>query len=56
MAAKTGENAREGGDFRCSRCHETVHVNKGARIPKCPNCGNDTFDTRKNETSGPSAH
>jgi Zn finger protein HypA/HybF involved in hydrogenase expression len=55
MAAHAGENAREGGDFRCHRCHKTVRVNKGARIPKCPHCGSDTFDTRKHETSGPSA-
>jgi Zn finger protein HypA/HybF involved in hydrogenase expression len=39
----------ETGDFRCERCHERVHVTQGDRIPKCPNCGNDTFDTREHE-------
>ncbi len=49
MAAKAGEKAWETGDFRCSRCHEQVHVTRGHVIPKCPNCGNDTFDTRLHE-------
>jgi len=49
MAAKAGESARETGDFRCNRCHQTVHATRGHSIPKCPNCGNDTFDTRRNE-------
>jgi hypothetical protein len=26
-----------------------VHVTQGKKIPKCPNCGNDTFDTREHE-------
>jgi Zn finger protein HypA/HybF involved in hydrogenase expression len=49
MAAHTGEHARKTGDFRCERCHERVHVTQGDRIPRCPNCGNDTFDTREHE-------
>lgn len=49
MAAKAGETARETGDFPCSNCHEQVHVSKGDKIPKCPNCGNDSFDTRYHE-------
>lgn len=52
MAAKAGEKARESGDFRCEKCHQQTRVNKGHAIPKCPNCGNDTFDTRYHETSG----
>lgn len=32
-----------------ARCHEQVHVTRGHTIPKCPNCGNDTFDTRLHE-------
>ncbi|MFZ0391654.1 MAG: alpha helical protein [Calditrichia bacterium] len=51
MSAKAGERARETGDFRCENCHEKVHVTQGDKIPKCPNCGNDTFDTRLNEPS-----
>lgn len=49
MAATAGEQAEETGDFRCSKCHQTTHVRKGERIPKCPHCGNDTFDTRRHE-------
>lgn len=56
MSAKSGEDAREGGEFRCERCHAHVRVNKGDKIPKCPNCGNSSFDTRTHETSGRSAH
>jgi predicted RNA-binding Zn-ribbon protein involved in translation (DUF1610 family) len=49
MAAHTGESARRTGDFRCEQCREKVHVTEGHSIPKCPNCGNNTFDTRENE-------
>jgi len=49
MAAKAGENAERTGDFRCDRCHQRTHVRQGQAVPKCPNCGNDTYDTRENE-------
>ncbi|HZS82278.1 MAG TPA: hypothetical protein VFA50_05375 [Stellaceae bacterium] len=49
MTAESGEAASETGDFRCARCHHQVHVTKGHKIPKCPNCGNDTFGTRVHE-------
>jgi Zn finger protein HypA/HybF involved in hydrogenase expression len=49
MTAETGEKARKTGDFRCEKCHTKVHVAAGQEIPKCPNCGNDSFDTRENE-------
>jgi Zinc-ribbon containing domain len=49
MAAHAGEAAEQTGDFRCERCHETTHVTKGHKIPKCPNYGNTSFDTRRNE-------
>ena len=55
MAAQSGERARETGDFRCERCHEQVHVTQGDTIPKCPNCGNDTFDTRYHEPGNKSS-
>lgn len=55
MVAKSGEKAWETGDFRCEKCHEQVHVRKGQPIPKCPNCGNDSFDTRYHEPSRKSA-
>jgi Zn finger protein HypA/HybF involved in hydrogenase expression len=49
MAAQAGEKAEKTGDFRCEKCHQKVHVQSGHKIPKCPNCGNDTFDTRVHE-------
>jgi Zn finger protein HypA/HybF involved in hydrogenase expression len=49
MAAKSGEKAWETGDFRCEKCHAQFHVTQGETIPRCPNCGNDTFDTRYHE-------
>ena len=52
MAAHAGEHAREGGIFHCAKCNNRVRVNKGDNIPKCPNCGNDTYDERTDETSG----
>jgi Zn finger protein HypA/HybF involved in hydrogenase expression len=55
MAAHAGEKARETGDFRCEKCHHQVHVTEGDRIPDCPNCGNDTFDTRYHEPGNKSS-
>jgi hypothetical protein len=55
MSAKAGETARETGDFRCAKCHHQVHVTKGKKIPKCPNCGYDTFDTRYHEPGNKSS-
>jgi Zn finger protein HypA/HybF involved in hydrogenase expression len=49
MAAHAGEAAQETGDFRCAKCHQQVHVTKGKKIPICPHCGNDAFDTRYHE-------
>jgi hypothetical protein len=49
MAAQAGETERETGDFRRAKCHHQVHVTAGHKIPKCPNCGSATFDTRYHE-------
>ena len=49
MAAHAGEQARKTGTFHCERCNATVRVHQGDEIPKCPNCGNDTFDERTDE-------
>lgn len=56
MTAHAGENARKTGDFVCSKCGNKVHVTQGSKIPRCPNCGNSTFDERRNEPSNPSTH
>lgn len=49
MTAHAGEKARKTGDFRCERCGNKVHVSNGDEIPRCPECGNDTYDERINE-------
>jgi Zinc-ribbon containing domain len=49
MAAHGGERARKTGDFRYDKCHERTHVTQSDKIPKCPHCSNDTFDTREHE-------
>jgi hypothetical protein len=48
VVAKTGEKAQKTGNFHCSGCSETVHVEKGEEIPPCP-CGKNEFDTRTGE-------
>jgi ribosomal protein L37AE/L43A len=49
MTAQAGEQAQRTGDFRCDKCHQKVHVKSGDKIPKCPHCGNNAYDTRVNE-------
>ena len=55
MAAKAGEKAWQTGDFRCERGHNRVNVTRGHEIRRCPNCGNDTYDTREHEPGNKSS-
>ncbi|WP_029032308.1 zinc ribbon-containing protein [Salinarimonas rosea] len=47
MAAHAGETAHETGDVRGERCRHRVDVTRGDEIPRCPDCGNDTFAGRR---------
>lgn len=49
MAARSGEQAIESGRFHCERCGHSVRVNQGDPIPRCPSCGNTTYDRRTGE-------
>jgi len=55
MTAKAGEKAEQTGDFRCQKCHQKVHVAKGQKIPKCPHCGSDVYDSRVHEPGNSSS-
>jgi Zn finger protein HypA/HybF involved in hydrogenase expression len=55
MAAHTGEKAQRTGDFRCEKCRQQVHVSQGSQIPRCPNCGNESFGERNNEPGNKSS-
>ena len=48
MVAKAGEKAWETGTFKCQSCNAEVRVQKGHKIPECPN-GHKTFDERIEE-------
>jgi predicted RNA-binding Zn-ribbon protein involved in translation (DUF1610 family) len=48
MAAHAGEKAQKTGVFHCATCGETVSVEEGHKIPKCPN-GHTEYKTRTNE-------
>jgi hypothetical protein len=48
MVAKAGEKAWETGTFKCQSCNAEVRVQKGDRIPECPN-GHKTYDERIEE-------
>jgi Zn finger protein HypA/HybF involved in hydrogenase expression len=43
---KTGETARESGEFRCEKCGHLVSLERGLLIPRCPQCGFDSFELR----------
>lgn len=49
---KAGEECRNTGDFRCTRCGELIHVEEGLDIPHCPGCGNGTFSLRDRPVRG----
>lgn len=44
MSEKTGEIARETDSYRCENCNMHIRLSAGELIPKCPKCGNETFD------------
>jgi DNA-directed RNA polymerase subunit RPC12/RpoP len=44
MSEKSGETARETGDYRCEHCHGIVRMQAGVLIPICPHCGSQVFD------------
>ncbi len=48
MPARAGERARETGTFHCAKCGAKMNVNKGEKIPKCPN-GHTAFESRTGE-------
>ncbi len=51
MSAQAGDKVREGGEFHCEKCHQRVRVHRGAKLPRCPNCGNPTFEIQAQEES-----
>jgi len=50
MVAKAGERAEETGTFKCQSCNAEARVQKGDRIPECPN-GHKSYDERIDEPS-----
>lgn len=44
MTEKAGETARENAEYRCERCKQHLTLRTGDLIPRCPNCGFETFD------------
>jgi predicted RNA-binding Zn-ribbon protein involved in translation (DUF1610 family) len=44
MTEKAGEIARGTSLYRCESCKTHIHLKSGELIPKCPNCGRETFD------------
>ena len=38
MAAMARKKAEKIAGFRCTKCHEQMHVKWGDKLPKCPNC------------------
>lgn len=53
MSMTTGEEATKDGTFRCSNCQEEIAVKKGNPMPKCPGCGNRTFEARQDRELEP---
>jgi hypothetical protein len=45
VSAKSGEIARESGEFRCCDCSHPIAVRQGYPIPDCPECGGASFNT-----------
>jgi Zn finger protein HypA/HybF involved in hydrogenase expression len=44
MSIHSGEKAQKSGELKCEKCRSHIFVVGGRMIPKCPNCGNDSFD------------
>jgi predicted RNA-binding Zn-ribbon protein involved in translation (DUF1610 family) len=46
---QSGERAEYTGDIVCDLCGEQVFVSRGDSIPRCPNCGNFTYNEQPEE-------
>jgi Zn finger protein HypA/HybF involved in hydrogenase expression len=44
MSLRSGETVNKSGEYKCEKCHTEVYVTNGRKLPKCPNCGNESFD------------
>jgi len=49
MSVHSGETAKMTGDVRCEECHSKMHITIGHKVPKCPNCGNETFESSSDD-------
>lgn len=46
---KQAEKVLKTGDFKCDNCGNKVHVTQGDKIPECPKCGNNAYETREHQ-------
>ncbi len=44
MKWKTGESAPLYDDYVCIRCGHLIILKTDEKFPKCPECGNDTWE------------
>jgi Zn finger protein HypA/HybF involved in hydrogenase expression len=44
VTEKTGEIVREASLYRCENCNTHIRLVMGEIFPKCPTCGQETFD------------
>ena len=52
MTFNAGDSAIENCDLVCDQCGTVVHVAEGDKIPRCDECGNDTFSELREPAHG----
>ena len=44
MRAYVGQAVRQTGEFVCGCCTKRIIMQQGQSLPRCPQCGNDTYE------------
>ena len=53
MRAYVGQTIHNDGEFICGSCRHRVSLSKGDHVPRCPYCGNDTYEERRSLGASP---
>ncbi len=49
MDGKSGDRAKQSGEYSCDGCGTSVHVDKNDKFPDCPDCGSTTFTSSQKQ-------
>ncbi len=49
FAVQAGEEAAQEGEYTCEGCRKKTHLEKKIIVPRCPDCGGESFRLSQGE-------